>query len=63
MLGKPHPEQDQIGGRLRVARSMPPGRSLEVPGNRNPRGMIIILQGVTAAEDRTRLMGCFDIFP
>ena len=35
-LGKPHPVQDQIGKRLRVARSMFPGRSQEMPGNRHP---------------------------
>ncbi len=42
MLGKPHPEQDRIGERLRAARPKLPGRLLEVPGNRNPRGMIIV---------------------
>ena len=39
--GKPHLEQDQIGKRLRAARPKFPGRSLEVPGDRHPREMIM----------------------
>ncbi len=38
--GKPHAEQDQIGGRPRLARPKPPGRSLDLAGNRGARGMI-----------------------
>jgi hypothetical protein len=38
--GKPHPEQDQIGKRLRMARPMLPGWLLEIASNCSPRGMI-----------------------
>ena len=38
--GKPHAEQDQIGGRLRPARPKLPGRLLDLAGNRGARGMI-----------------------
>ena len=37
--GKPHTEQDQIGGRSRPARLRPPGRLLDLAGNREARGM------------------------
>ena len=38
--GKPHAEQGQIGGRSRLARLKPPGRLLDLAGNREARGMI-----------------------
>jgi hypothetical protein len=50
--GKPHSEQDQIGGRAAARRphasAWPPGRSQERLGDESPRGMI--------AHDRTRLI-------
>ena len=39
-LGKPHPEQDQIGG-LKVP-GLSSGWSLEAAGNRRPRQMVTI---------------------
>ena len=39
---------------MRVARLKLPGRLLEAPGNRGPRGMII----TGATRDRTRLTAC-----
>src|SRR5713226_3693679 len=38
--GKPRPEQDQIGGRLRLLASVLGYRSLEAPGNRRRRQMV-----------------------
>ena len=43
--GKPHAEQGQIGGRSRLARLKPPGRSLDLAGNREARGMIATSSG------------------
>src|SRR5687767_9985628 len=47
--GKPHTEQGQIGGRLRLARPKPPGRSLDPAGNRGARGMIATVASKGAA--------------
>jgi hypothetical protein len=50
-LGKPHPEQDQIGEERWPASTRLSGRSLEPAGNVGPREMIVAVQ-----TDRTRLM-------
>ena len=50
--GKPHTEQGQIGGRLRLARPKPPGRLLDPAGNRGARGMI----ATRASGDKIRLI-------
>jgi len=64
--GKPHREQDRIGvarasrresgRRSRSVRISHPGRLLEAPGNRRPRGMAVT-RGIRVPPYRTRLTG------
>ena len=64
--GKPHREQDRIGtARVssrkrgnpdRVSAIGRPGRLLEAPGNRRPRGMVVTRRRISAPY-RTRLTG------
>src|SRR4030067_2165107 len=53
--GKPHQEQDQIGGRLRAARPSLRVRSLKVLSNQGLREMIITSVRVTGWKNRIRL--------
>jgi len=70
--GKPHREQDRIGTACRLprasanaagsmSRSARPGRLLEAPGNRRPRGMAVAHAGLPACHPEPGLQLRLDV--